>query len=871
MRVVVALFLLALLGLGIWSLSSSSTPPAVSPGNGAPSEAAPNASRATSGTPTPADTQRDVAPDRTVQATYWLLPIRTIDAATGKPLPNTEVLWTDGPVRVEGLTAEQRDLYKTDVEQYYRSHGNRVVTDTNGRVVVRAKKLITPFARNGSSFAKGRWSKSTDLPATGPYAGELVLLLQPDQTLHVRTVHASGQPAPNVMVRLVETVKRKNGGTWRIPRDQGRTNSAGVLIVRHTQTLLRERVVGREIQGVIPCDETELVVVDFKQPPAEPVSLLVPDLGTVAVQLRGKDSRPWLLPRDNNVMCTLKPSGWTDGAVLTDIDYKKFDVNGSVSFQVPCGTQLAARTSGLWSASQDFAGPKHAGERVDITFQMPKTARLVTGRVLAEDSSPFEGGVAIEFVTNGQRSRRSVSRFDDGRFHVLLSTRVGELPEVFVNGTPPGQGSPLGARVRVNAPLVIGDNDLGDIVLREAPILVAGHFVLPGDADTAVKLKDVDIVVERLGPNGKRWSQANGLPVAVDDAHQFEVRTLRSDGSFRLRVRGACTPMQRISFEKGDTDLRIELTRGSSVSATFLVDDLWPKFKVRLAADNPVEQDRHIREYFEEGQSSRDGDHARVDWQHRAAGKYHLLVSPTDEAPIIDIPLELPAAGTFTEPRLQDIDLRGRLHEIAIKVTNAEGQLLTDQCAVVRCGPLTGGVTWNGTKQTKAADNGVKFALTTESDFFVYADGYRGAHLAAVSKDTTIALQPAPTVRIQWMQKTPLPDGVSARLRWQPSAWPTDGPHLLVYDGAGGALGASAASTLVRANLPELLDDGRATAKMESCVPMELHFYLFKADHLPQKLAAPILVDPKHTQDGQLIELHTDSAVVEQALRALAN
>lgn len=433
--------------------------------------------------------------------------IRVVDAATGAPLPSASAWWM-------GLAEHHRWLESDfvarglDVEAAWRAHGAALALDEQAetelppelvdgvRVAALEARGADAAAFDAQLFARER----TDL---------LVLALVPQRRVDVYVIDAAGAPVAGVPVGIADLA-------W---------SDAEALIVR-TDAGGRARFTGithwlrRAAQPamlglVAPLDPVPFV----RELPEQPVTLRLAAHGRLRVHARADLAAGALAP-DARPNLSAAPAKDVSTGVLP-AGLRVVDWEGELGpLQAGVPLVLAAELA-HWQSRQLRLEPLAPGEVRDVEVVFGAPQPLVVARVLGPDGAPranarFElrladrsgmstGGAAAPLATDGA-----------GRLALTDAELNGDDAWTFVLATPDGRES-------TSAPIphpLGGYRDLGDLVLRAAPLIAAGMVV---DA-LGAPVEDAELAV---------WieSRVPGWPA------ETQIRA-RSDASGRFELRG---------------------------------------------------------------------------------------------------------------------------------------------------------------------------------------------------------------------------------------------------------------------------------------------------------------------------------------------
>ena len=794
------------------------------------------------------------------------LRVRIIDAASSTPVSGAEVLWYDENFDWSALTAAERALHADDPEQLIRRRGASVRTDGDGRAVIRARRTATVVARSGDRYVSGHWRADRPLPADGPFPGELVLALQQDHTLSVRTIQATGEPVPGVVVQLTNTHRRADGTEHGSIRHLEPTDGDGLTRLRHAQEALREggNVIAVALTATITGGESKPVAVDLAALPTAPVDLVLPAFGSVVVQLQASDGSPWVSPTGSGLSVTLNHESWRGGVIKDGWNRVRCDGDGKAHFpHVFCGVRLKVGGPNGWERETVIDGPQRARDQVLVPLRLPADGSVIAGRLLGEDGAVPSSEMKVQVRLEGGRGSASqaVPHDAEGRFVMPLPMQVGSTPSITFRELDQRGASRREMVVVLRGPLVPGRNELGDVVLARPPLLVAGKVVGPADASFV-------LAVERRTKGVREWIQAREFRVVVDPQQGFEVRGIAGDYQYRLVVTGAVAPRPPIEFVPGTDDLRVEVTAGGSLAVTFLPDPLLPHLSYGLLPPPAAAGEQEPAPRFpQQGHPYEDQERLRVQWHGLAGGRHRLLVGCPGLPPLLDLEIDVPAGAVAEDPRLRDIDLRGRLRAIAVRLIDAAGQPFTREAKVVMRGESDPQLSWHGVRFVDATCD--VLVVDRPVDLWVVADGQLAVVVPGVFGDQTVVLQPAPRITLRWVGAPALPADIFAQLVWSAPDLAAAKVGLKISSRGSGQSG-NVAGMLGVDRAPRRLFQGAATMPFDAPFAMEARLVLRKANRTSKAVSPAVRLDPAQLRDGQVVELQHDPAALQAALELLA-
>ncbi|HKX46682.1 MAG TPA: hypothetical protein VJP77_08255, partial [Planctomycetota bacterium] len=481
--------------------------------------------------------------------------------------------------------------------------------------------------------------------------------------------------------------------------------------------------------------------------PDEPVELRLPATGAVDVQVVGSRVGDWVVE--------LEVVGRAARQLLFQTA-RRVDGDGVARFEhVEVGQPLAAKAYPLdleWAVTHTaFDGPRVAGERVAARIDVDGGAIALAGRLVGPEGAPTGLRFLIADATwFAMESPDDPSSDSDGyvavdvggRFELLLeAAEVAEPGRLSLRFGPADLGDRHAtASAELATPIGPGRIDLGDVVLELLPPLARGHVVDPAGAPVA----GVPISVVSVQPSGS---------YGLVDAPRSAGRS-RSDGSFvfagsldgvddeggrfaLLVTGGGHYQRDPVLFAPGDSDLVLVVEPYGAIAVRILVDKAFGQATVRtgFAGVRPVggagwTEWREVDEF--EVVNLRAGE-----WAVQAAVSGEVVVGAVVE------PITVGPGETVRDPRLDPLDLRGRVRTIEVAVVDREGR--TVDGAVLRArAPGEAEGTWRMLGHGRTTVHTVLPAI----DLDVRAGGYRAALCEGVRDDVTVVLEPPPTRRV---------------------------------------------------------------------------------------------------------------------------
>jgi len=286
-----------------------------------------------------------------------------------------------------------------------------------------------------------------------------------------------------------------------------------------------------------------------------------------------------------------------------------------------------------------------------------------------------------------------------------------------------------------------------------APLIVAGRVL----DNSSQPVPGAEIQIEgglSLSRASSRmsWNSSGWRPLRSDAEGRFELRA-QPRGYEKLRLRVLTQDFVETysqTFTRGERELTIVLSRAASLSGTLLLDEFVPQR--RLVVQLGSEDGRTWRRA-----PLSDG---AFEWLGLRPGPHSFRISvDTHIATLLELEgIEVLPGEVSEAPRLQSIDLRGRLRFFELRVLGTSGRQLANYAVTVhdRSGASLG---WFDGKTSA-----LQFltSVTQPLSFVVTAPGYRTARRADLLEDHTLMLEPGIPldVRVLGSERVPAPWGL---------------------------------------------------------------------------------------------------------------
>ncbi|MBI5849439.1 MAG: hypothetical protein HZB39_00140 [Planctomycetes bacterium] len=676
----------------------------------------------------------------------YVFRIKVVRDDDGAPVEGAELRTGPSAATAGEWPPERRRMKGESQEDHIFRAGLAWRSDEHGQASIgHDERMLAVFVRSGELHAHGVF-RTED----GKQSGDFELRLIRDATLVFLTLDDADAPVAGVRLQATSS-----GLPW--SRSFGPSDDSGRITVRHAQELRPQRSgsASLEIAADVVGSTEEAVPVSLDPVPVEPVVIRVPPCASLEIVALDAEGARWIFAAGEpaTVYATTKGSSRADMAV--------FDSGGIARLRkVRCGATLVLSSEDLANAELTVTAPDRAGETRRVELRVPAGAAVLAGRLVALGGTVLRGEYRLALQIRKAGSTNNITAGADGRFREAAPLLLaGSTPSIQVFGksqeNPPRH---LVARVALTRPLDAGINDLGDIVLAPAPELVSGRIEW-GDGSAA---KGIHVSIERETEPG-RWRRDSTDLVRTSDDGSFVAWGLHDSRRCRIEVSRSGDPLRTelIAFVPGARDVVVRLERGASLEASFLVDGdtPWRTFKFSLAGSIPEPSGLMYRRK-EPGDDGR----MRVTWPTIPPGTYRLAVSiPGESSPFITVEdVAVTGSRVTDDPRLIDIDLRGRVQRCELLIVDPDERPIADRPARLRRPPGDEG----GVLPCQQLDPGrYELALSAPIDLEIEAGGFLMREYRAVVGRATVRMERAPEFRLRCRATLPLGTALRVRVR----------------------------------------------------------------------------------------------------------
>jgi hypothetical protein len=571
------------------------------------------------------------------------------------------------------------------------------------------------------------------------------LELAPDVVIRARVVDAGGTPVAGIPVGL-----RVVSQWWSWDILKAITDEDGIAALEHAHAPLLQQhdpsqrfAVGIVMHALEPIQ----VEVDRTELPSEPVELRLPPHGSVEVILDppanardpGARSATVFLQEmgreeDQPGYQTWSPRRLEDGRAVFPI--------------VGLGLRFLAHAESPDVEVQplEFGGPTSAGERIVVHLSPGAAKPRVVGRALLADGTPLadarlRGTIQYLDLENDWTAGFAATTDADGRFAANVGVADGPAAagalELELEHRTLGK---LAGSVPLARRLLPGDNPVGDVRLAPPPLLVSGRVVDQagnGIRGARVSLESAseqrEVMIGYAGGGTSSVLHWGGLWAFSAPDGAFEVRGELAGDLYRV----SATHADYRTLEP------LEVRRGASVVLTLagagrILGRVLAEPDTSTGSFQVLALDASGNILNAEERREADGHFELVALE---PGTYAISVRLAEEdAELARVDGVLVEAGKTTEdPRLDPIDLTGKLERIVLRVRDRDGEP-PDELSIARRLPGGSGYLeptwWGGNEEI------VLVTAERSLDLRIEAAGSRTVELFAVSGSVDLALGP---------------------------------------------------------------------------------------------------------------------------------
>lgn len=582
------------------------------------------------------------------------------DALSYAPVREAEVRWTDTPPVYRDA---EHPLVEIDPESLFERAESGLRTDAEGRVTLPG--TVTPvvvWARLGDRFGSNHLNRRQGSALVEENAPEIRITLERGIHLDIQVVDASKRPVSDVPV----SIRNGDKSEFSMPIWTGITDSGGMAHARH----LQRAIAGldkpfRLIAGFeFPTRTARTLPVDIGSIPKTALRLVLPECGSVEVRARSASRSPLLVERVELSVSRPELESFALSMRLHSHCKPARVEPGRAFFPfVETGLEL---TAWLTYESRAFRrtghGPVRSGDRVTLDVEVGLQPPQLAGRLVDSNHRPMADLEGASVLAGGNVSMQTAVRTDAlGRFTVTVPCDAeqrfdGTLAFKQIKGHARDEAGLL----ELDRILHSGVNEIGDVVVR-APVVIAAIRVVD-ELERPVQGLHLGIEVERMRDGVPTWTHGWDLHADGTQNDSYEIKSVAP--ARRMRVQVTSDELMQIEpcvIERGSSNTRIVMVKATEFAGRILVDDDIDAKRIQIfvrgaegasgAAETVVSSERT--------QAQSDGTFRLRPVRARLADLW--VQWPDGKEPLVVLrDLDLRAGGRVKDPRLHEIDLRGR-------------------------------------------------------------------------------------------------------------------------------------------------------------------------------------------------------------------
>ncbi|MFT7487489.1 MAG: hypothetical protein ACI9F9_003350, partial [Candidatus Paceibacteria bacterium] len=673
---------------------------------------------------------REKVDARALDASEFVLKLVTSD---GAPVVDAtvRVLWSG--------SRAQRNKYRNNrkAEELMAKSFLTLTSDSDGLVPLKRAPLhhfALIDARKGNLWA------SLTIPGSEAPANKELTLVH-DLNLTVLVIDTAGNPVGGVPV-VIESSTNQWRSTIVGTTSDDRT---GLAFFAHIQDELKDetyRVALNTLSAV-----KVMQALDLEKLSSDPLVLMLPASGSVTLEVLGTDAKRYLGSGRARIRSVAEGasqdlSPFNHGGerfVSAELE------SGSVHFPfVELGMNVQARVARARSNVESTAfgpGPRIAGADAAIVVRLGAQHPVIQLRAVSANGKPFanvefKAGLTIrnEFMLSALKSWPRSD--DEGRFQVDVSPSPakGSLATLLIQL---GGSEDLSGTIDVPEDLTNGLHDLGDLVIEKPRLFVGGRIAgrdgsVISNAKLALRARADD------DPNSS-WRTNHQFQESTDSEGRFAIYEPSPGKQFQLSTEASGFASTWVDFEVGTSDLILELATEGKVTGVVLLDEgiSMELLSIMLPEDRDAGEHRAYNNFNiqpkADGSFEFDNLIAGEERSLRFSAKRHSKAIYSVENVVVL------AGGVTADPRINPLDLRGKLFQHDIELVTPTG-----------AGRLNGFIRFRaaGAESIEANlwlnESNVSLLTSTKSiDIFIEAAGYRNTELTGITGATRVELKKA--------------------------------------------------------------------------------------------------------------------------------
>lgn len=715
---------------------------------GAPSADGAGPARAAESPATASESRAAVEDSPAAEPASWS--VQVVDGLTREPLAGARLRCA---VLERGLSLDDQPGWKLDTcDAWLDEHGSEAVSDSSGRAELRAPAGSLLLVAGWAPQRFGR--RTIDEPGD---AAALELVLKPDVTLEVHTVGPGQVPLAGAVVALAQT-----GNAWGSSSLLERTSDArGRVVYPHLGQSIDLANQAWSVVAPSLLGRVASIGLDARALPDRPLVLQFPATGSVEVRVT---SLPGLPPiEDGTGVSLLVDEGRPDELLSfwTRPDSTSASVAGGLArFDfVPLGLDLiaeAASDSGRVPTRARGRGPSTAGETATLHVVVGGDHPILRLRLLDGQGAPLaRRTVNVRLDQEMSVGESELACDEAGRLLVDLPRHVGSGDAAVLSVSIAPEDGAAGARARLPLPegLQPGLNDVGDLTLTHDRPLLAGRVVSPDG--TGLEGVEIGVAALRGADAGGRWTEELPVSARTGPDGSFVVHGEDPGTPLRVAARGERRRSRPVECAAGTLGLVLELQTTGDVAGRVRLDEGVDPTQITALlepgdSEGIQDQAARVRTVLDTDGRFRFFELIPGPWTLELgdSGGQHAVARLEG--------IDVPPGDLSRDPRLVEIDLRGRLAQVRLTLVAPEASDVVMGSLVYRPSGSPAG----GEDESTAFLHRTSTVLCVAgaaADVIVQVSGFRTVELAGVRGDVTVRLQRGPAVRLKLPPGTPLP------------------------------------------------------------------------------------------------------------------
>ncbi len=666
------------------------------------------------------------------------IPVRTIDEASGNPLPKTDVFALYPSDYDEAELEAKFQSGNTSLEEICMEYGVHYRSDDDGKTAVRRPmdRGAVLFARNG-----GQTTLAFNLD---PNAEEWVVALQPDFAAEVKVVHNDGSPAIDVPVAL-----RSRSEFYEFNLMMVRTDADGIASFKNLNVFLQDGIgpggdmylgLAMLLPPELASKEEHEVPLSVEDPPTEQLELRLPDYGSLRLRLLDDEGE---LVAMECWAAIERVSEDADGGRASN-PLKVPMRNGEVVFPYLALNQqvqvMAGHQAGQLGEMQTVNGPVRAGEEVVVDIVLANRCD-VRGMLTHADGKPaakLKLDARLQSKTGSHRSgdRLRLTTDENGAYSFPLTGE--EMVKVvdyrrLVLVFHPGEGPSLSSNVEMPTQLPNGELDLGTSALQLLPLSVAGRVTNGKGEPVAGALLTLKSETTFEGSDHTYWTPVQGGQTRSGSDGKFAVHADVTDLNLQIVAKASGFTSTTIAVQEGET-VEIQLEPAAFMAGIVWLDDDISANKMKVSAVVRKDGERWSRHHFSSELTPLPDQPGAYSYRlnELKMGIAELSLNGPQGQPITRVKdVQLSLGSDCTPPDWRELDLRGRLQRVELRLFNSSGEAVRSEASAYL----------NRGRSIHARDAKFELYLMDElPQISIVASGYRVEELQRVSQSQDVIL-----------------------------------------------------------------------------------------------------------------------------------